>query len=79
MPFPGRAGRRGLRPRGISPSAGPAYLTATGSPERDVAASRAEAEGSFYRPRLTMMVIDFSTAVDEWGATTSWSCKLEER
>lgn len=31
-----------------------------------------------YRPRLEMMVINFSIDEDEWGATVGWKLELEE-
>lgn len=33
---------------------------------------------STYRPRLTMMVINFSMDEDEWAAGVTWSLELEE-
>lgn len=33
---------------------------------------------SYYRPRLTMMVMNWSMDADEWAAGVSWSLNLEE-
>ena len=54
------------------------YLTAGGSPTRTVVASRTEGDYTFYRPRLTMMVIDFKETFAEWDARHQWSLTLEE-
>lgn len=60
------------------------YLTATGSPERDIAgttddpATRTEGLFTFYRPRLAMRVVGFSTNFTEWDADTGWRLDLEE-
>jgi hypothetical protein len=60
------------------------YLTSGGSPARPLAsttddpATRAEGSFSFYRPRLTMMVVSYRTDFDEWGASVNWSLSLEE-
>ena len=56
-----------------------AYPTMTGEPEREVVASREESGFTFYRPRLTMLVIDFEVDCDEYGAVSSWTLSLEER
>jgi len=48
---------------------------------------RAAVEGSerqetgfiFYRPRLVMVVMSFSTSKDEYGAIVNWSMDLEEQ
>lgn len=57
-----------------------AYLTAGGSPQRPVVSGSARTEGSFsfYRPVLTMMVVDFKIETDEWGAKVGWQAELEE-
>ena len=56
-----------------------AYETATGgSPEKTVVSSREEGDWTFYRPRLSMMVIDFRTITDEYGARVGWELDLEE-
>lgn len=60
------------------------YLTATGSPERDVAGNtaepgtRVEGDFTFYRPRLTMRVVGFRKSVVEWDGDEAWSLDLEE-
>ena len=56
------------------------YLTAGGSPGRTVVPGSPRNEGSFtfYRPRLSMRVVSFSTDTDEYGAVVSWSMELEE-
>lgn len=33
---------------------------------------------TYYRPRLTMLVADFSADTDEWGAQVGWKLVLEE-
>lgn len=60
------------------------YLTATGTPERDLAdttddpATRTEGLFTFYRPRLSMRVVSFSTNFTEWDADAGWRLDLEE-
>jgi hypothetical protein len=60
------------------------YLTATGSPERDVAGTtddpgtRVEGDFTFYRPRLTMRVVGYRKSLVEWDADVAWSLDLEE-
>lgn len=56
------------------------YLTAGGSPNRPVVGGSTYADGSysFYRPELVMMVMDFKTEKDEYGAVVSWELDLEE-
>jgi hypothetical protein len=39
---------------------------------------RTEEGFMFYRPRLVMMVMQFSTDTDEWGATVGWTLQAEE-
>jgi hypothetical protein len=39
---------------------------------------RAETGFTFYRPKLTMMVMHFQIETDEWGAQVGWSMDLEE-
>jgi hypothetical protein len=56
-----------------------AYPTMTSAPDRTVVASRDEDSFTFYRPRLTMLVVGFQETKDEWGAVTSWQLDLEER
>jgi len=60
------------------------YLTSGGSPARPLAsntddpATRTEGNFTFYRPRLTMMVVSYRTDFDEWGAAVNWSLELAE-
>jgi hypothetical protein len=56
------------------------YLTVGGSPQRTVVSGSAFTEGdfTFYRPRLTMLVIANSAQHDEWAATVPWELELEE-
>lgn len=39
---------------------------------------RTDGPAKFYRPRLTMLVIDWQVQRDEWGAVTDWGLDLEE-
>jgi hypothetical protein len=39
---------------------------------------RVEGAWTYYRPRLAMIIIGFSTNYDEWGAKVGWSLDLEE-
>lgn len=57
------------------------YLTAGGSPQRTVVSGSSRTAGAWtwYRPRLDMMVISYSTSADEWGAQVGWSLELEEQ
>lgn len=52
-----------------------------GTPQRPVVpgSQRDEAGFTFYRPRLTMMVVSYTEAVDEYGAANSWQLQLEEQ
>jgi hypothetical protein len=56
------------------------YKTSGGSPARAVVpdSSRTEGAYTFYRPRLTMMVLAYTMSEDEYGAVNSWSLDLEE-
>lgn len=56
------------------------YLTAGGSPARDVVSGSSYTEGdwTFYRPELVMLVMSFNIDRDEYGDETSWSMQLEE-
>lgn len=58
-----------------------AYESSTGGPDRqEVAGSIREADSfTFYRPQLTMKVVNFTMQKDEWGAQVSWSLELEEK
>lgn len=56
-------------------------LTSTGAvPERTaVSGSERTANGfSYYRPQLSMMVIDYQTSFSEWEAEMNWTLELEE-
>ena len=57
-----------------------AYVTAGGSPNRTVVPGSSVVNGAFtsYRPRLSMMVLDFRLETDEWGAVVGWTLELEE-
>jgi hypothetical protein len=57
-----------------------AYKTAAGTPKRDVVpgSSRVEGEYTYYRPRLEMIVLDYTAQTDEYGAVVSWQMSLEE-
>lgn len=46
--------------------------------ERTVVSWREESGFIFYRPRLVMMVKNFTTTRDEYGHVTSWAMELEE-
>lgn len=56
------------------------YKTAGGSPSRTVVPGSSYTEGSFtiFRPRLNMIVMDYDTTEDEYGAVVSWKLDLEE-
>lgn len=65
------------------------YKTAGGSPARDVVdtdssdpssgeALRTEGAYTYYRPRLTMRVMNHSQQEDEYGRVVQWSLELEE-
>lgn len=57
-----------------------------GSPARPVVevgsseepATRTDGAFTFYRPRLSMRVMNYSTTEDEYGRTVQWSLELEE-
>ena len=57
-----------------------AYKTSGGSPDRTAVtgSERIKGDYTFYRPRLTMMVMGYSTTKDEYNATTGWTLALEE-
>ena len=57
-----------------------AYPTATGAPGRPVVPGSSRVEGAltFYRPRLTMLVVGFRTSLDELEANVAWQIDLEE-
>lgn len=52
-----------------------------GTPSRPVVPGSEVVEGAHvkYRPRLTMVVMDFSTNEDEYPADIAWSMDLEEK
>ncbi|RVD13024.1 MAG: hypothetical protein EOS73_26305 [Mesorhizobium sp.] len=60
------------------------YLTSSGSPSRppasttDDPATRTEGDYTFYRPRLTMKVVDYRLSFDEPRADNNWSLILLE-
>jgi hypothetical protein len=56
-----------------------AYLSA-GSSARPAVAGSARVEGDFtyYRPQLTMMVVEHQIARQEWEQAVTWSLALEE-
>ena len=57
-----------------------AYESSTGGPDRqEVAGSiRYEGDFTFYRPQLTMKVVNFQINTDEYGAQIGWQLDLEE-
>jgi len=57
------------------------YLTAGGAPARTIVpgSSRVNSSWTYYRPRLSMMVINYTVSRDEYGAMTDWSLDLEEQ
>jgi hypothetical protein len=56
------------------------YVTAESTAQRLPVDGSERVEGiyTFYRPVLTMMVMDYSTSTDEYGATVNWTLALEE-
>lgn len=56
------------------------FLTAGGAPERPAVPGSVRTDGdfTFYRPRLVMRVVAFSSSLEEWRADCSWSLQLEE-
>lgn len=57
------------------------YLTAGGSPQRTVVTGSSRTAGlwTWYRPRLDMMVMGYTTSTNEYGAAVGWSLDLEEQ
>jgi hypothetical protein len=57
-----------------------AYLTTGGSPTRSVVPGSVRVEGNYtyYRPALTMMVVEWQIEREEWEQAVSWSLSLEE-
>ena len=56
------------------------YLTATGTPQRPEVSGSSYVEGdfTFYRPLLTMMVMDIKSSFAEYPAFYSWEVQLQE-
>jgi hypothetical protein len=56
------------------------YATAGGSPDRTVVSgsTRVEGDRTYFRPRLTMMLVEISGADDEFAADTAWEMHLIE-
>jgi hypothetical protein len=56
------------------------YATATGAPGRTVVPDSPRVAGAwtYYRPRLEMRVVNYTTSRDEYDALTEWSLDLEE-
>lgn len=56
------------------------YVTSGGSPARSVVSGSSRTEGSFtyYRPEMSMRVVQFNIDTDEWGAAVGWSLELQE-
>ena len=57
------------------------YLTessGSGGASREIVASRTEGDFTFYRPRLDMVIMNFSITRDEYGDVVSWTMELEE-
>ncbi len=52
-----------------------------GAPQRIVVegSDHTEEGFTFYRPRLTMMVVRLTTQVDEWQRVVGWQMDLEEK
>lgn len=57
------------------------YLTASGTPEREVVAgsSRVEGDYTYYRPKITFRVVSLDPSWDEYDADVSWTLSLEEK
>jgi len=55
------------------------YL-AGGTPQRDVVPGSERTEGAWtwYRPRLDMMVTNYTASTNEYGAEVAWTLELEE-
>jgi hypothetical protein len=56
------------------------YATSGGSAGKTVVSGSSRTEGSFtfYRPRLTMRIVNFNQTIDETGAVLGWELELEE-
>jgi hypothetical protein len=57
-----------------------AYLTAVGSSGRTAVSGSERVIGdyTYYRPQLSMMVVDLQNELEEWAGTLPWSLTLEE-
>lgn len=57
-----------------------AYKTAGGAPSRSVVpdSSRVQGDYTFYRPRLTMRVLSYTTQDNEYAQDIGWTLELEE-
>jgi hypothetical protein len=57
-----------------------AYLTAIGSSGRTAVAGSERVVGNYtyYRPQLSMMVVELSSELEEWEGVLPWSLALEE-
>ncbi len=56
------------------------FLTVGGTPARPIVAGSERTDGAFtfYRPVLSMTVIDYQLRLDEWGRVLGWQIELEE-
>jgi hypothetical protein len=56
------------------------FKTAGGTAGRTIVAGSSRTSGAwtYYRPQLSMRVIQYSVSRDEYGAMTDWSLDLEE-
>jgi len=56
------------------------YKTEGGTPARTIVPGSSYTEGdyTFYRPRLTMLIVDFQTSDDEYAEESSFTIDLEE-
>lgn len=56
------------------------YCLVGGTAERPIVAGSERMSGAYtyYRPVLSMRVLEFNQSFDEWGAQVSWSLALEE-
>lgn len=56
------------------------YLTAGGTPQRNAVPGSERTAGAWtwYRPRLDMLVVSYSTSTDEYAAAVQWQLELEE-
>jgi hypothetical protein len=57
------------------------YKAVGGSPIRVIVPGSERIDGDFviYRPRLTMLVLNFNSTEDEWDAQVGWQLELEEK